>query len=71
MAMIKQLNPSIPVRVVDKGIGECLAWIDYGKEDHILWMVAMDDTGEVWTVGNDKIRLLKNTSIGRDLKNEI
>lgn len=66
--MIIQLNPSIPVEVIDKGSGECLAWFDYGKEDHLLWLVALDSDGSVWLVPNPEIRLLQNYSIGRLFK---
>ena len=67
---ILQLNPSIPVFVVNKGQGEAIGWLDYGKEDHLLWIVAMCDSGEVWTVPNPEIRLLNNYSIGRCYKVE-
>lgn len=64
--MITQLNPSIPVYVVDKQTeGEALAWIDYSKEDDLLWVVALDNGGEVWIINNKDIRLCKNYSIGR------
>lgn len=66
--MILQLNPSLPVEVVGKGQGECVGWIDYSKEDDLLWIVAMDKTGEVWSVPNRDIRFIKNYSIGRNLK---
>lgn len=62
---LTQLNPSIPVNVKDKGSGEAIFILDYGKEDHVLWAVAMDNSGEVWWVPNPDIRLLKNYSIGR------
>lgn len=60
-----QLNPSIPVHVINKGSGEALGWIDYGKEDNLIWIVALDDDGSVWLVPNPDIRLLNNYSIGR------
>lgn len=64
--MILQLNPSIPVYLTDKEVtGECIGWIDYSKEDDLLWVVSLDTTGEIWIVPNNKIRLLKNYSIGR------
>lgn len=64
--MILQLNPSIPVLVVSRNVtGECIGWIDYSKEDDLLWIVALDTTGEVWIEPNQNIRLLKNYSIGR------
>jgi hypothetical protein len=65
--MILQLNPSIPVNVLEKGYGEAVALIDYSKEDDLLWVVAIDATGEVWTVPNSQIRFIKNISIGRKL----
>lgn len=48
--MILQLNPSIPVVVISKenASGEAFALLDYGKEDHVVWGVALDKNGEVW-----------------------
>lgn len=64
--MMIQLNPSIPVYVITKDVsGECVGWIDYSKEDDLLWIVALDSTGEVWIEPNKNIRLLANYSIGR------
>ena len=64
--MITQLNPSIPVYVTSKDTtGECIGWLDYSKEDDLLWIVALDTTGEVWIEPNKNIRLLPNYSIGR------
>lgn len=65
---IVQLNPSIPVHVVGKGSGEAVGWMDYGKEDHLIWIVAMDESGEVWCVPNPEIRFMPNFSIGRRYK---
>lgn len=62
---ILQLNPSIPVHVINKGIGEALFLLDYSKESDVLWAVALDNGGEVWWVPNKDIRLLPNYSIGR------
>lgn len=67
MTYILQLDPSIPVKT-PKGTAECIAWLDYGKEDNMIWVCAMDNTGEVWAVPNPDIRLLENYSIGRNLK---
>lgn len=63
-----QLNPSIPVEVINKGTGEAIGWFDYSKEDHLMWMVALDSDGSVWLVPNPEIRLLTNYSIGRNIK---
>ncbi len=65
--MILQLDPPIPVWT-EKGKG--IAWlvVDYGAEHHIMWTVAMDDTGEVWTFANPEIRAQWNLTLGRVLK---
>lgn len=69
---ILQLNPMIPVYVLDKGEGYAIAIIDYSQEHHILWIVAMSDTGEVWTVPNPKLRLQWNYSVERiPMKKEV
>ena len=65
---ILQLNPMIPVVVNlsdEWQSGYALAIIDYSQEHHLMFVVAMDDTGEVWTVENPKIRIQKNITVGR------
>ncbi len=69
--MILQLSPSIPVSVTGtdlfpNGSGECVGWIDYSKEDDLIWIVFMDSTGESWLVPNKYIRAIRNISIGRN-----
>lgn len=68
--MILQCNPSIPVEVIGKGTGETLFLIDYGAEWNLLWVVGLDSTGEIWTVPNSDIRLIKNYSLGRNLEDK-
>lgn len=48
-----------------KGCG--LAWlvIDMGSEHNLLWTVAIDETGEIWTFPNPQVRALKNITMGR------
>ena len=62
--MFTQLNPSIPMDT-PKGSGLALAVIDYGLEHSLLWVVAMDTTGEIWCVPNEEARMQKNWSAGR------
>lgn len=62
-----QLNPSLPVEVVNRGTAECVGWFDYGKEDDLMWLCILDSTGEAWLVPNKDIRGIKNYSIGRNL----
>jgi len=64
-----QLNPQIPV-TSPKGPGQALGWIDYSPEHHLLWIVAQDDSGEVWIWANGKVRLRDNPTLGRELKKE-
>jgi hypothetical protein len=60
-----QLEPPIPMSVLDKGNGYAFAVIDYGQEFDLLWVIAMDDTGEIWCAPNPKVRMQGNWSMGR------
>ncbi|WP_118858490.1 hypothetical protein [Sphingomonas mesophila] len=60
-----QLDPPLPVHVVDRGKGCAFAVIDYGQEFDLLWVTAMDDGGEIWCVPNPKVRMQANWSMGR------
>jgi hypothetical protein len=62
--MLTQLNPSIPMDT-PKGAGLALAVIDYGLEHSLLWVVAIDETREIWCVPNAEARIQKNWSAGR------
>jgi hypothetical protein len=63
--MIIQLNPTIPVYIPDLGTGQAIGWIDYSTEHHLMWIVALDSTGEIWTLDNTKVRAQKNITMGR------
>lgn len=60
-----QLNPPLPMHVLDRGKGAAMAVIDYGPEFDLMWVVAMDDGGEIWCVPNPKVRMQSNWSMGR------
>lgn len=62
--MIIQLNPPIPM-LTPKGKG--LAWlvIDYSPEHHLMWTVAINETGELWTFPNSVVNAEKNITMGR------
>lgn len=64
MAII-QLDPTIPM-TCPKGSGFAIAMIDYSQEHHVLWVIALDN-GEIWTYPNDKVRMQKNITMGREL----
>ena len=64
-----QLNPPIPIDVIDKGHGIAVAVIDYGPEHNLIWVTAIDGTGEVWCAPNPKVRFQKNWTMGRSAPN--
>jgi len=47
-----QLDPALPIRVEDKGEGYAFAVIDYGQEHNLIWVTAINDTGEIWCAPN-------------------
>lgn len=61
-----QLNPPLPVFVVDRGNGLAHGLIDYGPEHNLIWVTAIDETGEIWCAPNPKVRMQKNWSMGRE-----
>lgn len=63
--MIIQLNPPIPMMSTTKGAGHAIAMIDYSPEYDIWWVIAIDETGEIWTTQNRFVRMQKNISLGR------
>lgn len=62
--MILQLNPCIPLHT-PKGSGEAWFIIDYSQEHDIMWVVALDKDGEIWTFKNSEVRAFKNETLGR------
>lgn len=60
-----QLDPPLPMTVEDKGDGYAFAVIDYGQEFDLLWVVALNDSGEIWCAPNPKVRMQSNWSMGR------
>jgi hypothetical protein len=73
--LIHQLDPPLPVTITAKALpagvqsksrrGWCYGWQSVGIDGHRLWIVAMDDTGEVIDFPQPEIRLDPNWSIGR------
>ena len=66
-----QFTPSIPVEVVENdlgipiGKGRAIVLLDYSVEDHLLWLVFMDESKEPWLVPNPFLRAQSNPSRGR------
>ncbi|MGX7895765.1 hypothetical protein [Tsuneonella sp. HG222] len=63
--MFTQLNPPIPLHVLGKGPGQAIGLIDYGPEHNLIWITAIDETGEIWCAPNPKVRMQKNWTMGR------
>ncbi len=59
-----QLNPPIPV-ICPKGQGLAYLVIDYGVDYDLMWVIAIDETGEFWTYPNPKVKAIKNITLGR------
>ncbi len=59
-----QLSPTIPV-VTPDGEGEAIGWLDYSKDDHLMWVVFLKATGECWIYPNPRIRAVPNSSFDR------
>jgi len=62
---ITQLNPTLPMTVEGRGSGYALAVIDYGPEHHLIWVIALDETGEIWSAPNPQVRMQSNWTMGR------
>ena len=60
----QQLDPPLPVHVIDKGAGYAFAVIDYGQEHNLIWVTAINDTGEIWCAPNPRVRLQANWTMG-------
>lgn len=67
MSEFTEFRHSYPVTVTSKdhASGEAIGILDYGKEDHVLWLVIMDADGSAWWAPNPEIRFHENWSLGR------
>ncbi|KQM18881.1 hypothetical protein [Novosphingobium sp. Leaf2] len=63
--MFTQLNPTIPLHVIGKGDGYAIGMIDYGQEHNLIWVTALDGSGEIWCAPNHSVRLGRNWTMGR------
>lgn len=41
-----QLDPALPIRVLDKGEGYAFTVIDYGQEHNLIWVTAINGTAK-------------------------
>lgn len=69
--MFKQLQPQIPMRIsenpngIPTGGGVAIAVIDYSEEHNLMWVVALNESGEIWCVSNSFVRMQENRTAGR------
>lgn len=71
--MITQLNPQLSVVVLKDGKwikGYAFAILDYSQDHDLMFIIALDDTGEIWIVPNDEVRMENNWSLKRRIKKE-
>ena len=59
-----QLDPTIPM-MTPRGSGYALFVVDYSQEHHLMWVVALDDGGEIWMFENPEVRVQSNFTLGR------
>ena len=62
---LTQLDPPIPLHVLDNGAGFVIAVIDYGREHDLIWVTAINETGEIWCAPNPRVRKQANWTMGR------
>lgn len=62
-----QLNPPIPLQT-PKGKGYAIIVIDYGQEHDLIWVVALDETGEIWAFKNPEVRMQSNYTLNRNIR---
>jgi hypothetical protein len=62
--MMLQLDPTIPM-MTPRGSGYALFVVDYSQEHHLMWVVALDEGGEIWMFENPDIRVQSNFTLGR------
>jgi hypothetical protein len=65
-----QLDPMLPM-VTPKGKGYAFLVIDYSQEHDLLWVVSLNDSGEIWAFRNPEVRFDVNYSLNRHGVSEI
>src|SRR3954451_14150432 len=60
-----QLNSSIPM-MTPRGPGFAILCLDYSQEHDLIWCVALTESGEMWCLRNQDVRIDKNYTLGRN-----
>ncbi len=69
--MILQLNPPLPLfSIPHQEEGYAYFVIEYTQENYLYFVVALDSTGEIWTLDNTQVRFCKNYTLQRDQINK-
>ena len=63
--MFTQLNPPLPVTILDRGKGLAMAVIYYQPEHNLISVTALHDSGEIWCAPNPKVRMQINWTMGQ------
>ena len=63
--MFTQPTPPLPLHVLGKGDGMAIGMIDYGPEHNLIWVTAIDASGQVWCAPNPTVRFQQNWTLGR------
>jgi hypothetical protein len=64
--LLLQLDPPLPVYIPARNqTGLAHLVIDYGPESHLIWVIATDAGGEIWSLPNPQVRLQTNFTMGR------
>lgn len=64
MVAIHRIDPPIPLNT-PKGEGLAHFLQDYGLETDLVWVVFINDTGEIWAFRNPEVRATKNITWNR------
>jgi hypothetical protein len=62
------LDPPLPLTVRGKGNRYAIGVIDYGQEHNLIWVTALDGSGEIWCAPNPMGRFPSNSTMGRGIR---
>jgi len=61
--MMLQLHPTIPLHT-ELGPGRALLVIDYGTDINTIWVVALDNGGQIKHFDSNQVTLQENYTLG-------
>ncbi|WP_277981906.1 hypothetical protein [Sphingomonas phyllosphaerae] len=61
----QQLDPPLPGRCARSRRGLRFHGNDYGQEHNLIWVTALNETGEIWVAPNPRVLLQANWTVGR------